>query len=104
VSAEKMASAELTSMTERFQPNITPVAGRLKGKAALITGSGRGIGRAMAIRFAQEGAGIIVLDKDGEPAHETAEEVRRLGPQALAFKTDVTDRQAIEKTLKEALD
>ncbi len=91
------------SSTERFQPRITPTPDRLKGKIALVTGSGRGIGKATALRFAQEGADIAVTDKDLEPARQVAAEVRELGPRALAFQTDVTDPQAVERTLRDAV-
>jgi 3-oxoacyl-[acyl-carrier protein] reductase len=49
---------------------------RLEGKVAVITGAGRGIGRATAVRFAQEGAGIVVNDVDPDPAEETAQLVK----------------------------
>jgi len=57
--------------------------GRLEGKVAVITGAGRGIGRATAVRFAQEGAGIVVNDVDPDPAEETAQLVKEAGAQAL---------------------
>ena len=52
------------SNTDRFQPKITPVRDRLHDKTAIITGAGHGIGRAIALRFAQEGARIVIADKD----------------------------------------
>ena len=52
---------------------------RLEGKVALITGSGRGIGREMALVFAGEGADIVVNDIDLASAEKTAEEVRQKG-------------------------
>jgi len=56
--------------------------GRLKGKVAVITGAGRGLGRARALRFAQEGAQVVVNDVDPEPAEETAQAVKEAGGQA----------------------
>jgi 3-oxoacyl-[acyl-carrier protein] reductase len=56
--------------------------GRLEGKVAVITGAGRGIGRATAVRFAQEGAAVVVNDVDPDPAEETAQLVKEAGAQA----------------------
>lgn len=62
---------------------------RLKGKVALITGAGRGIGREYALVFAREGADIAVNDIDLSSAEETAEKVRQIGRKAIAIKADV---------------
>jgi 3-oxoacyl-[acyl-carrier protein] reductase len=63
---------------------------RLEGKVAVITGAGRGIGRATAIRFAQEGAAVVVNDVDGDPAEETAALVKEAGSEALVSTDDTT--------------
>src|SRR5688500_2320514 len=57
--------------------------GRLEGKVAVITGAGRGIGRATAVRFAEEGAAVVVNDVDPEPAEETAAEIKEAGGEVL---------------------
>jgi len=57
---------------------------KLDGKVALITGSGRGIGRAIALKLASEGARIVVNDLDAQPAEEAVQEIRAAGGQAVA--------------------
>lgn len=56
---------------------------KLEGKVAIITGSGRGIGRAIAIKLASEGARIVVNDLDAEPAQETVQAIQAAGGQAV---------------------
>jgi 3-oxoacyl-[acyl-carrier protein] reductase len=64
--------------------------GKLDGRVAIVTGAGRGIGRAIALKLAGEGARVVVSDLDGEPAAETAGAVRELGGEAEIFVGDVT--------------
>lgn len=63
---------------------------KLDGKVALITGSGRGIGRAIALKLASEGARIVLNDLDDGPAQETLAEIRAAGGQAVACVGNVT--------------
>lgn len=64
----------------------------LKNKVALVTGSGRGIGKAIALHFAKRGADVIInFFRNRAPAEETAREVEKLGRQALVVKADVGD-------------
>ncbi|EIF35711.1 dehydrogenase of unknown specificity [Burkholderia sp. Ch1-1] len=58
--------------------------GKLDGKVALVTGSGRGIGRAIAEKLASEGARLVINDLDADPAHETVEALRKMGTEAVA--------------------
>lgn len=64
---------------------------KLDGCVALITGAGRGIGAAMALRYAREGAKIVVVDLDEANARSVAEQVRALGVVADAFVVDVRE-------------
>lgn len=63
---------------------------KLEGKVALITGSGRGIGRSIALKLASEGASVVVNDLDEAPAQEVVEEIRAAGGQAVACVGSVT--------------
>ena len=68
----------------------------LVGSRVLVTGAARGIGRALAERFAAEGAEVILTDLDGDTARETAAAIRAGGGRAVAYPLDVTDRGAVE--------
>jgi len=76
---------------------------RLAGKVALITGSGSGIGRASALRFAQEGARVVVLDWNPQGGRETESMVRARGGEAIFVQADVSRdedvRRAIDATI-----
>jgi NAD(P)-dependent dehydrogenase (short-subunit alcohol dehydrogenase family) len=69
----------------------------LQDRVAIITGSGRGIGKAAALLFASEGAKVVVSDLDPEPAEETASEIRAAGGEAAVVAGDVTDAAKQEK-------
>ncbi|MDJ0755526.1 MAG: glucose 1-dehydrogenase [Ardenticatenaceae bacterium] len=72
-------------------------------KTALITGSGRGIGKAIALRFGKEGANVVVnFFRNRQPAEETAEEIRSLGREALVVKANVGDLDDLERLFVEA--
>ena len=64
--------------------------GRLESKVALVSGSGRGIGRAIALKLASEGARLVVNDLDAAPADEVVEAIRAQGGEAIACNGDVT--------------
>src|SRR3546814_18043231 len=64
---------------------------RLAGKVALIAGSGRGIGRALALKLARDGARIVVNDLDEEPAAEVVRTIKEFGGDAVACVGNVTD-------------
>ncbi len=74
---------------------------RLQGKVAAITGAGSGIGRGTALRFAREGAAVVVADIDAEAANETVAAIEAAGGRAVAVVGDVT-RRADNAALVEA--
>jgi 2-hydroxycyclohexanecarboxyl-CoA dehydrogenase len=68
----------------------------LKGKIAIVTGGGRGIGAAIAIGLAQEGVDVAIADIDEATAQNTADEIAKLGVRSIAVATDVTDPASAE--------
>jgi 3-oxoacyl-[acyl-carrier protein] reductase len=68
----------------------------LGGRVALVTGGGRGMGRAHCLELARRGARVAVLELDGDAASAVAEEIAAAGGEALPFAVDVTDRAAVE--------
>lgn len=76
----------------------------LKDKVCIITGSGRGIGRAAALMFASEGARVVITDIDEAPAAEVVAEIRKMGGQALAVVGDVTAEGYPERLIKETVE
>ena len=76
----------------------------LQGKAAIVTGSGRGIGRSIAIRLAKAGATVVVNDLDDEPAAETIDLIVNAGGRAIACNGDVAAPDFGERIVDAALD
>lgn len=73
---------------------------RLKNKVALVTGSARGIGKAIALRFAREGAVVVVNDVDLQKAEEVVHQIKSQGGQALAVRADVSNQKEVEEMVK----
>ena len=74
-------------------------------KVALITGSGRGIGRAVALNFARAGADVVVnFFRNRDPAEATAEEIRKIGRKALVVKANVGELDQIERLFAETVE
>ena len=77
---------------------------RLEGKRAVVTGAGSGIGRAIAMRLADEGARVVLADVDEGAAEAVAGEIGEAGGEALAQKTDVTRAADVEALVARAVD
>lgn len=77
---------------------------RLKGKVALITGAGTGIGRAAAELFSSEGARVVIAELKPELGKMTEKLVREARGEALFVETDVTDESAVERAIQAAVD
>ena len=78
--------------------------GKLDGRVALVTGSGRGIGRALALQLAAEGAKVVVNDLDEGPAAETVRAIEEAGGEAVACPGSVTEDGFADRFVKTALD
>lgn len=76
---------------------------KLDGKVALVSGSGRGIGRSIALKLASEGARVVVNDLDKEPADETIALIREMGGQAVACVGNVTHTDFAERFIGTAV-
>jgi len=72
-------------------------------RVALVTGSGRGIGKAIALTFARAGADIVVVDIDLPSAEKTAKEISAMGRRALALRVDVSRQEEVEEVVKRAI-
>jgi NAD(P)-dependent dehydrogenase (short-subunit alcohol dehydrogenase family) len=76
---------------------------RLTGKSAIITGAGRGIGKATALMFAREGADVLVPDLDPASSEQVAGEIRALGRKGVSARVDVTRSADIQRMVETAL-
>jgi 3-oxoacyl-[acyl-carrier protein] reductase len=72
----------------------------IAGKVALVTGGARNLGRADALKLAEEGCRVAIVDLNKDGAEETAGEIRRRGGQALAVECDIADRPAVKAAIE----
>ena len=77
---------------------------QLNGKGALITGGGRGIGRAIALAYSREGAKVALLSRTQAELDQVANEIRESGGEACVTRCDVSDPSAVESAIGEACD
>lgn len=75
----------------------------LQGRVAIVTGSGRGIGKAVALLFSREGAKVVISDIDPQPALETAREIEARGGECIVFPGDVTRPEFAEGIVTRAV-
>src|SRR5205807_7389724 len=75
----------------------------LKGKTAIVTGAGSGIGKAAAGVFAQEGANVVVVDWNRENGEQTAASIRKTGHEAVYCYADVSNAQDVEAMVNTAV-
>src|SRR5579862_2534902 len=80
-----------------YQPNL------LKGRTIFITGGGTGLGKSMALRFAELGANIFLMGRRSEPLEQTVKEIAGLGARGAYFPGDIRDFAAVEKAVIAAI-
>jgi NAD(P)-dependent dehydrogenase (short-subunit alcohol dehydrogenase family) len=76
---------------------------RLKDKKAIVTGAGQGIGKAIALKMAREGADVVVVERNRDSGVQTQKEVEALGRRCLFFNVDVADRKQVEKMVAQVI-
>ena len=87
--------------TEAFLRERWSRVGKLDGRVAVVTGAGRGIGAAEAIKMAQEGAGVAVLDLSAEAGQDTVATIKKAGGEAVAIACDVSSAKQVGAAFEE---
>ncbi len=93
-----------TNFTENSGASNEIISNRLKGKVAIVTGAGHGIGLAYAARLALEGAAVVIAELDAEAGEKAEAELKNKGYSALAVATNVTDPGSLDEMAKKTLD
>src|SRR5450759_3388119 len=91
-------------MSEAGAVGALPVPGRLAGGVDIVTGAGEGIGRAVAVRYGQEGAKVALAARRREPLEETKAAIEAAGGEAIVVPTDVGDWDAVQALAAAAMD
>lgn len=76
----------------------------LKNKVAVVTGGAQGMGRAIALKFAEEGCGVAVVDLHLDRARKTADEVQAIGPRAIALQADIANSATVNQMVAGAIE
>ena len=75
---------------------------KFKNKVVIVTGSGRGIGKAIALAFAEEGASVVVnYIKNKKAADKTVSEIKKIGAQSFSIKADISKEEEVKKMMKQ---
>ena len=77
---------------------------RLENKVAIVTGAGGGIGKAVALALAKEGANLVLNDIAVEPLNKVADEIKVMGGKAIVARADVTNTKEVRQMVNTALD
>ena len=77
---------------------------KLDDKVAIVTGGGKGIGRAISLRFASEGAKVAIWEKDLDAAEETSKQISESGGMAIPIECEISDKNSVSNGLKETID
>ena len=83
-------------------PRLTQLSRSIAGRTAIVTGAASGMGRATAHLFADEGARVVAVDRDGEGVARVAREIEAAGGEAASFALDVGDREALAAMVAQA--